>query len=81
MEAVAKAKKDKKHGGWKNVFRHWELYAMMLPGMIYLIINNYIPMAGLVVHLKNIIIRTASGEAPGLALAILNSFLEPETPG
>lgn len=52
MEAVAKTKKDKKHGGWKNVFRHWELYAMMLPGMIYLIINNYIPMAGLVVAFK-----------------------------
>lgn len=52
MKAVAKAKKNKNHGSWKSIFRHWELYAMMLPGMIYLIINNYIPMAGLVVAFK-----------------------------
>ena len=52
MTAEAKLKKTKKHGSWKNVFRHWELYAMMLPGMIYLIVNNYIPMAGLVVAFK-----------------------------
>ena len=52
MTAEVKSKKTKKNGSWKNVFRHWELYAMMLPGMIYLIVNNYIPMAGLVVAFK-----------------------------
>lgn len=52
MGAVAKQEKVKKSGNWKNVFRHWELYLMMVPGMIYLIINNYIPMAGLVVAFK-----------------------------
>lgn len=52
MGAVAKQKKVNKSGSWKNVFRHWELYLMMVPGMIYLIINNYIPMAGLIVAFK-----------------------------
>ena len=52
MEAAVKQKKAKKKGNWKNVLRHWELYAMMLPGLIYLLINNYIPMAGLVVAFK-----------------------------
>ncbi|MDO4337399.1 MAG: ABC transporter permease subunit [Eubacteriales bacterium] len=52
MTAGAARKKVKKGIGWKNIFRHWELYAMMLPGMIYLIVNNYIPMAGLVVAFK-----------------------------
>lgn len=50
--AEAKQEKLKKNGNWKNVFRHWELYAMMLPGFIYLLVNNYIPMAGLVVAFK-----------------------------
>lgn len=53
MEAGIKIRKGKKNGGWKNIFRHWELYAMMLPGIIYLIVNNYIPMAGLAVAFKN----------------------------
>ena len=29
-----------------------ELYLMMIPGLLYLIINNYVPMAGLVVAFK-----------------------------
>ena len=34
-------------------FRRWlPLYLMFLPGAIYLIINNYIPMAGIVVAFK-----------------------------
>lgn len=52
MTAEVKPAKGKKKGSLKNVLRHWELYAMMLPGMIYLIVNNYIPMAGLVVAFK-----------------------------
>lgn len=52
MTAEVKPAKAKKKGSLKNVLRHWELYAMMLPGLIYLIVNNYIPMAGLVVAFK-----------------------------
>lgn len=52
MTAEVKPAKVKKKGSLKNVLRHWELYAMMLPGLIYLIVNNYIPMAGLVVAFK-----------------------------
>ena len=34
----------------KTVFLQWApVYLMMLPGLLYLIINNYIPMAGLVI--------------------------------
>lgn len=32
--------------------RSWVLYSMLLPGAIYLIINNYIPMAGLTLAFK-----------------------------
>ncbi len=37
---------------WKNVWGHKELYLMMLPGIIYLIINNYMPIGGLALAFK-----------------------------
>ena len=38
----------------KAKFKRWvPLYLMMAPGLIYLFINNYMPMAGLVVAIKN----------------------------
>ncbi len=39
---------------WK---RYMPLYLMFLPGAVYLIINNYIPMAGLVVAFKSYTVR------------------------
>ena len=36
----------------KKIKRYIPLYLMMLPAVIYLIINNYIPMAGLVLAFK-----------------------------
>ncbi|WP_251037315.1 ABC transporter permease [Paenibacillus albidus] len=48
MEKVA-AKKT----GLKKITSFMPLYLMMLPGLIYLFINNYLPMAGLVVAFKN----------------------------
>lgn len=41
----------KKKIKWKNVL---PIYAMMLPGLIYLLINNYAPMFGLVIAFKKI---------------------------
>ncbi|MBE5891507.1 MAG: sugar ABC transporter permease [Lachnospiraceae bacterium] len=37
--------------------RFWPLYLMFLPGGLYLLINNYIPMAGLVVAFKSYKVR------------------------
>lgn len=39
---------------WKQVIRYRSLLIMMIPGMLYLIINNYIPMAGILIAFKNI---------------------------
>lgn len=47
MKDVKKSKKRIKWG------RYLPLYLMALPGLLYLLINNYIPMAGLVVAFKN----------------------------
>lgn len=47
----AEVKKEKK----KNVLKeYWPLYLMMLPALLYLLINNYIPMAGMVIAFKKL---------------------------
>ena len=38
----------KKKTNWAKTKRYLPLYLMLLPGAAYLIINNYLPMAGLV---------------------------------
>lgn len=43
--------KKKKKIKWKTLI---PIYAMMLPGLIYLLINNYAPMFGLVIAFKRI---------------------------
>lgn len=39
---------------WKKIKKGFPLLLMILPGIIYLIINNYLPMFGLVIAFKNI---------------------------
>lgn len=46
------AGKQKKGPGIKQLWRYKELYLMMLPGIIYLLINNYMPISGLVLAFK-----------------------------
>lgn len=41
----------------KRLKRSWPYYLMMLPGMAFLIVNNYIPMTGIVVAFKQYNIR------------------------
>ncbi|MDF2523067.1 MAG: binding-protein-dependent transport system inner rane component [Clostridiales bacterium] len=38
----------------KSIVKSSALYVMMLPGLIYLFVNNYIPMAGLLIAFKNV---------------------------
>lgn len=45
----------KKKGSKTERIRRWlPLYLMMLPGALYLIVNNYLPMAGLVIAFKQV---------------------------
>lgn len=53
MEAAAKAVPAKKRGQLKkDIWKHKELYIMLIPGTIYLLINNYLPIGGLVLAFK-----------------------------
>lgn len=42
--------------------RYLPLYLMMLPALLYLFINNYLPMSGLVLALKSTMCRMVFGE-------------------
>lgn len=48
----AKTKAPKKRMTWKKFKRFIPVYLVMLPGLIYLFINNYMPLPGLVVAFK-----------------------------
>ena len=53
----------------KTVFLQWApVYLMMLPGLLYLIINNYIPMAGLVIAFKKVNFTTGIFKSPWVGL-------------
>ena len=48
-----KTKKGIGRSGPVKILRYWPAYLMLLPGFVYLLINNYIPMAGIVIAFKN----------------------------
>lgn len=52
-----------------QIKRHIPLYIMALPGLIYLFINNYMPMGGLVIAFKNINYRDGIWNSPWAGLA------------
>ncbi len=43
----------KKPNKWNVIKRYKVLYFLMLPGIIYLLLNNYIPMFGIIIAFKN----------------------------
>lgn len=56
MVSREKTKLAKKiNGKQKPFYKEWlPVYIMMLPGLVYLLVNNYIPMAGLVIAFKDL---------------------------
>lgn len=55
--------KEKKH-----FVRYLPLYLMMVPGIVYIIINNYIPMTGIVVAFKQYNTRLGLYNSPNIGL-------------
>lgn len=43
----------KRHNAWKKIKRHWELYLVILPPLVYLILFKYVPMYGIQLAFKN----------------------------
>lgn len=51
---VLKTKARTKFSLLKNIRKFWMFYVMMLPGIALLIINNYIPMFGIIIAFKTV---------------------------
>lgn len=47
----------KKKKTWKNIKKAFPLYLMVAPGFLYLLINNYIPMSGIIIAFKKLDFR------------------------
>lgn len=58
----------KKKSKSKEIFRYWPFYLMMIPGLAYLFVNNYIPMSGLVLAFKNYNVRDGIYKSPWVGL-------------
>ena len=52
---------------WK-LKRFWPFYLMMAPGLLYLVINNYLPMFGLIVAFKKVDYRLGILKSPWVGL-------------
>ncbi len=52
MNTLADSEKKKAGSVWRRLKFGIPLYTMMIPGFIYLFVNNYMPMAGLIVAFK-----------------------------
>lgn len=51
---------------WKKIKKFLPLYLMMLPGIIYLFINNYIPMSGIVLAFKKYDLKKGVYDSPNI---------------
>ncbi len=56
-EVITLYRNGRKKNRKKKIRRYYMLYLMMIPGLLYLLINNYTPMAGLYLAFKNIDFR------------------------
>lgn len=62
-------KASKERHGLKYYKRFFPLYALMLPGIVYLIVNNYIPMTGVVVAFKKFNVKDGLYFSPWVGFA------------
>ncbi len=66
---MKETKKGTGRSGPAKILRYWPAYAMLLPGFVYLLINNYIPMAGIVIAFKNFNYQLGMWKSPWTGLS------------
>ena len=53
MSAISKqTQMNQSHRLWKAMYKHWQLYVLLLPALIYVIIFNYAPIYGVQIAFK-----------------------------
>lgn len=58
----------KKKNRWREIKKWLPLYGMMLPGILYIIVNNYIPMTGIVLAFKRYDLKKGIYGSPNIGL-------------
>lgn len=78
MSGVLKTENSRKCGecnmpkrklGWKELKKWMPLYLMMFPGILYFIVNNYIPMTGIVLAFKKYDLKKGIYGSPNVGLS------------
>lgn len=57
-------KRRKKNNLFRNLMKYKVLYLMLLPGVVFLLINNYLPMFGVIIAFKNVNYRDGILHSP-----------------
>lgn len=77
---MARVKSQKSQKRRKTFVRFLPIYILMLPGLIYLFINNYMPLPGLVIAFKQYNAGKGIYGSPWVGLKTLNICLRQAMP-
>jgi ABC-type polysaccharide transport system permease subunit len=58
----------------KSIFRHWQLYLLVLPPIIYIIVFRYVPLYGIVIAFKNYRITQTIAESQWVGFSHFRTF-------
>lgn len=63
-----KNKSPRKARTWKTIVKDWDLYFMLVPGLIFLLLLKYSPMYGLVIAFQDFSIFKGIGDSPWVGM-------------
>src|SRR5687767_3530544 len=53
---------------WKTIVKEWDLYFMLVPGLVFLLLMKYTPMYGLIIAFQDFSIFRGIGDSPWVGL-------------
>ena len=68
-------KKEKDKYLVRDIKRHWQLYLLLIPPLVYIIIFSYVPMYGLQMAFKDYMIRLGFWRSPWAGLKYFREFM------
>lgn len=72
---MRKKNNTKKKNFWREILRCWQLYVLLLPTIIYLLIFNYLPMVGVQIAFRDYKISKGFWESAWVGLKHFKTFL------
>lgn len=65
---AAQAATAKSSRTWKTIIKDWDLYLMLIPGLLFLFLIKYTPMYGLIIAFQDFSIFRGIGDSPWVGL-------------